>query len=452
MRVLVVGSGAREHAVVWKLRQSPNVSDVLCAPGNPGMAALATCIDVPATSIEKLADLAHVQHVDLTVACAEEAIHNGIVDYFKHRRMRIFGPSREAARLSWSRYFAKELMLKHKIPTARYAAFEREDLARAYVESRKPPIVIKPGGPSGGYGVAVASSHQEAHDTLARLFSRGTGPANETVIIEDFLEGEEVSVEVVCDGARAVTMVAVQVARRLRDEDRGPITPGMGAYAPCTTFGDKAIRQAIERIIDPLILALSNGGTPYTGVLHLNLSIDAELKPRVLGIGSTLGDLESQVLLPLLDEDLFEIFWAVTEGDLAHFLEAGFRFSPYHCLALAICGQGHRWAAKAPLQINGLAELEKRNLLTIEKQVLDKARPIAITVRPLIFHEGAGAHANSFNISAEPGQAAAGARILTLSVIGESLLDAKVAAYELAGRIEFEGMHYRRDVGDRGLE
>lgn len=272
------------------------------------------------------------------------------------------------------------------------------------------------------------------------------------MIIEDFLEGEEVSVEVVCDGARAVTMVPVQVTRRLRDREQGPITPGMGAYASCTTFGEKAIARAIERIIDPLILALSSGGTPYTGLLHFNLSIDAEHKPRVLGIGSTVGDLESQVLLPILDEDLFENLWVVTEGDLAHFLEASFRFSLYHCLALSICGQGHTPVDKAPLQISGLAELETRDLLTIEKHVLDKARPIAITVRPLIFHEGAGAHANSFNIRAEAGQAAAGARILTLSVVGESLLDAKVAAYEIAGRIEFEGMHYRKDVGNCGLE
>lgn len=174
MPVLVVGGGAREHAVVWKLRQSLNVSHVLCAPGNPGMAALATLIDVPATSIEKLADLAHVQHVDQTVACADEAIGNGIVDYFKHRRMRIFGPTREALRLAWSRYFAKELMLQHKIPTARYAAFTREDLGRAYVEPRKPPIVMKPGGPSGGSGQAVARLHRQAHDMLARLFSGRT--------------------------------------------------------------------------------------------------------------------------------------------------------------------------------------------------------------------------------------------------------------------------------------
>jgi phosphoribosylamine--glycine ligase len=247
-------------------------------------------------------------------------------------------------------------------------------------------------------------------------------------------------------------MVPVQVQRRLRDEEQGPITPGMGAYAPCTTFGEKVITEAVERIIDPLILALANGGTPFTGVLHLNLSIDAQHKPRVLGIGSTMGDMESQVLLPLLDEDLFEIFWAVTEGDLAHFLEAGFRFSPYHCLALSISRQGHASPETAPVHISGLAELEKHDLMTIEKQVLEKARPIAITVRPLIFHEGGGAQANSFNISGEPGRAAAGARILTLSVIGESLLDAKVAAYELAGRIECEGKHYRRDIGDRGLE
>ena len=451
MRVMVVGSGGREHAVVWRLRQSPNVTEVVCAPGNPGIARLATCVDVPPHAVEKLADLAVVQRVDLTIATAEECLENGIVDYFNTRRQRIFGPTSAAARLAFSRYFAKELMLKHKIPTARYAAFDREDLARAYVDSRKPPIVIKPDGPSRGLGVTIAQSQHEAHQALTELFSGRFGRSGQTVIVEEHLDGQEVSLEVVCDGSRAVMMLPVHVHRHRLDEDHGPITPGTGAYAPLSGVSDKVIEAVVTRITDPLIAALQNSGTPYRGVLNFNLSIDHNDQPRVLSIGPMLSEVGSQVLMPLLDEDLFEIFWAVTEGNLAHFLDSGFKFSPYCCLAIVMCQQDYPQTERTGARIYGLDGLEASNVLRVEKQVVEEAKPITINVRPFVFHEGTAKPANTVNTGGEPWLETASGRVLTLAVLAESLLDAKVAAYELARKVEFDGIQYRRDIGDRGL-
>jgi len=451
VRVMVVGKGGREHAVVWKLGQSPNVTEVVCAPGNPGIARIATCVDVPAHEVEKLADLAVVQRIDLTVASADECLENGIVDYFASRRQRIFGPTSAAAQVASSRFFAKELMLKHKIPTARYAGFDREDLARAYVDSRKPPIVIKQDGPSHGLGVTIAQSQSEAHRALTDLLSGRFGRAGQTVIVEEYLDGQEVSLDVVCDGSRAVMMLPVHVHRHRLDDDHGPITPGSGAYAPLSTVSDKVIETVVTRVTDPLIAALQNSGTPYRGVLNLNLSIDDNDQPRVLSIGPMLSEVGSQVLMPLLDEDLFEIFWAVTEGDLAHFLDSGFKFSPYSCLAVVMCQEDDRQGGWTEVPIRGLEELEASSVLRVEKQVVEEAKPITITARPFVFHEGTATPANTVNTGEEPRLQTASGRVLTLAVLAESLLDAKVAAYELARRVEFDGIQFRRDIGDRGL-
>lgn len=448
MRVMVVGSSGCAHAVAWKLRQSPNVTEVVCAPGNPGIARHATCVEVQQTEIEKLADLAVVQRIDLTVATAEESLECGIVDYFTERRQRIFGPTKAAARPALSRYFAKELMLKHKIPTARYAAFDREDLARAYIDSRHPPIAIKPDGPARGSGVCIARSQQDARQALSELFSTRARTSEKVVIVEDYLDGQEVSIDVVCDGSRAVMMLPVHVDRHRMENDRGPITPGTGAYAPLSAISDKVIESVVTRITDPLIAALQDNGTPYRGVLNLNLSVDENDQPRVLSIGSMLSEVGSQVLMPLLDEDLFEIFWAVTEGNLAHFLDSGFRFSPYHCLAVVMCQQDCPQPGSLPAEIRGLNGLENNDLLKVEKQVVEQAKPITIAARPFVFHEGT---ANKVNSGQEPCLETASGRVITLAVLAESLLDAKVAAYELARRVEFEGIQYRRDIGDRGL-
>jgi len=452
MRVLVVGSGAREHALVWKLKQSPNVTDIVCAPGNAGIARLATCIDVPPSAVERLGDLAVVQRIDLTIASTEESIHSGIVDYFQRRRLRIFGPTRESARLSLSRYFAKEFMLKKKIPTARYAAFEKEELARAYLASRQPPLVIKPDGPTGGLGVTVACSADEAAQAVSRIFSGRYGQSGKPVVIEDHLEGLELSLDLFCDGTRAVAMVPACCQRRLLDDDLGPTTPGMGAYAPLNQLNEKVLENVVSRITDPIIRGLSESGTPFTGLLHLGLSVDEKNNPRVLSIGTTFSYLETQVLLPLLDEDLLEICWAVTERNLAHFLSTGFRFSPSTCLALVLTARGYPGEAKIGATVRGLNELEDKQLVRVERQVIDKARPFTTEARPLLFHENT-CRPESVLPGEQPSEppTIAGGRVLTLAALAENFLDARVAAYELAKKIEFEEMYYRRDIGDRGL-
>ncbi|MBI4534404.1 MAG: hypothetical protein HY711_10715 [Candidatus Melainabacteria bacterium] len=447
MRVLVVGAGAREHALIWKLKQSSNVQDVICAPGNLGIAQLTTCAPVQSFELEKLADLAIVQRIDLTVASDPVSIRQGIVNYFRERRLRIFGPSQEVSHLISNRYFAKELMLKARIPTARYAAFELEELAHVYADSQKLPIVIKPAWPTDGWLTSIAQSYGQAHQAIKQLFATGCEP-NKTIIIEDYLSGWQVSLEVISDGLGAVMMLPVHIARHLHDGNTGPITPGMGAYAPLTLTDNTVLSQLLTRIVDPLLRSFSDTGTPYCGALHLNISIAEDDSPRVLSLGTTLSALATQVLLPLLEEDLLEIFWAVTEGNLAHYLSEGFHFNPLSCLAVVFSCQDYRAQDSLDSQIQDLSQLE--TAICIEKQVLHEARPVTIMARPLVFHQDFN---NSQPVS--PNQALLTlnehiARTFTLAVVAETLLDAKVAAYELAQKLGLHNVHYRKDLADLG--
>lgn len=420
------------------------MSDIICVTGNPGIASLATCVDIKPTEIERIADLAVVQGVDFTVASSPEAIHAGLVDEFKVRRLKIFGPEKQQALPGFSRYAAKELMHKHNIPTARYAAFTNERLARAYIHSLKPPLVLKSDIPAYKPGLTVADSHEEADQIIRQMFSGRQAKKDEPVIVEEKLPGQQISLQLISDGARCVSMLPVVTYTRLLDSDQGPVTEGMGAYAPLSL--DEVMDRIVEDLTDPILEALNSEYGAYQGAINLRIAIDSESNPLLMDIDTTFGDLETQVLLPLLEEDLFEILWAVCEGDLAHYLASGFNFSSDSCVALVFTVNGYPGSEVVGDRIEGAGDLELDRAVTIERKVIDNARPLSVTARPFVFHEGTDFETTDHPEKPVKVRTSAG-RVLSLCATAGNLLDAKVATYELAKRIRFEGMHFRQDIG-----
>ncbi|OGI07203.1 MAG: phosphoribosylamine--glycine ligase [Candidatus Melainabacteria bacterium RIFCSPLOWO2_02_FULL_35_15] len=440
MNVLVIGSGGREHAICWKLHQSSHVKQIFCSPGNAGIAEIATCVPVSPTDIERLAEFAIVQKIDLTIASMDEPLARGIVDYFRKKGLRIFGPTKEAAKLEWSKYFAKEFMLRHNIPTAPYACFEQKEFALAYAKSQKHPIVVKADGLALGKGVTVAQSFEEAKIAIHDCFDGKFGQAGEKVVIEEFMRGHEVSVFAISDGKDAVTLVPAQDYKRLYDGDSGPNTGGMGAYAPVPFMTGELIGQVKEEIIMPTIKGMEKEGNPYHGILYCGLMVTDESKIKVVEFNSRLGDPEAQVVLPLLDEDLFEICWAVTEGELGKYKEGFHRLGGAAlCVVIASDGYPENYRKGIRIDFSKLNEpveiVSGKNPQTLEA---------ILRAKGIIFHAGTARDADGRLVSN-------GGRVLGVTALADSLLDAQVLAYKLCERIDFEGKYYRKDIGDKGM-
>ena len=440
MNVLVIGSGGREHAICWKLHQSPHVIHIFCAPGNAGIAEIATCVPIKPTDIEKLAELAIAQKIDLTIVGADDPLALGIVDYFKSKGLRIFGPTKNAAKLEWSKYFAKEFMLRHKIPTAGYASFNERDFALAYAKSKEPPIVVKADGLALGKGVIVASSYEEAKIAIHNCFEGKFGKAGERVVIEDFLNGQEVSIFAICDGKNAVTLVPAQDYKRLNEQDKGPNTGGMGAYAPVPFITGELLGRIKEEIILPTLHGMAEEGNPYQGVLYCGLMISEKGTPKVIEFNSRFGDPEAQVVLPLLDEDLFEICWAVTEGDLGNFKDGFHRLGGAAlCVVIASKGYPQNYEIGLPINFSRLDEpvevVSGKNPRKLES---------ILKAKGIMFHAGTARDPDGKLVSK-------GGRVLGVTALADSLVDAQVLAYKLCERIDFEGKYYRKDIGDKGM-
>ncbi|MBI2995664.1 MAG: phosphoribosylamine--glycine ligase [Candidatus Melainabacteria bacterium] len=440
MNVLVIGGGGREHAICWKLHQSPHVTHIFCAPGNAGIAEVATCIPVKPHDIERLAETAIAQKIDLTIVGMDEPLSLGIVDHFKKKGLRIFGPTKNAAKLEWSKYFAKEFMLKHNIPTASYACFDSRDFAIAYAKSKEPPIVVKADGLALGKGVTVAKSLDEAKIAIHDCFDGKFGRAGSLVVIEDFLKGQEVSVFAFCDGKDAVTLATAQDYKRLEDGDNGPNTGGMGAYAPVSFVSPELLGKIKEEIISPTLTGMASEGNPYQGILYLGLMIDEHGNPRVVEFNSRLGDPEAQVVLPLLDEDFFEICFSVTEGDLGKYKEGLHRLGGAAlCVVIASKGYPQNYEKGIPIGFQKLNEpievVSGKNPQTIES---------ILKAKGIIFHAGTARDTDGRLVSN-------GGRVLGVTALADNLLDAQVLAYKLCERIDFEGKYYRRDIGDKGM-
>ena len=415
MKLLVIGSGGREHAMAWRLAQSPRVQKVFVAPGNGGTARENGLENVAISEIGKLAEFALAEDIHLTVVGPEAPLAEGIVDLFRSRGLRIFGPTRACAQLESSKQFAKEFMTRHRIPTAAFASFTEARPAHDHVEARGAPIVVKADGLASGKGVIVASSKDEAHRAIDHfLIERAMGGAGSRVVIEEFLEGEEASFIVLADGQHVLPLATSQDHKRLRDGDQGPNTGGMGAYSPAPVVTPELHARVVREVIRPVLDGMAEEGHPYSGFLYAGLMINAG-NPRVLEFNCRLGDPETQPILLRLKSDLFELIDGAVEGKLDRLRADWDRRA---ALGVVIAAANYPDVPKKGDVISGL--------------------PVpADDLR--VFHSGTALKDGAVVTS--------GGRVLCVTALGDSIRMAQRRAYEAASGIRFDGMQYRRDIG-----
>jgi phosphoribosylamine---glycine ligase len=424
MKVLVVGNGGREHALAWKLASEPSVSEVVCAPGNAGVASVARIADISAGDPAALAAFAEREMIDLTVVGPELPLDRGIVDLFRSRRLRIFGPSRAAAQLECSKVFAKAFMARHGIPTARYRVCDTAASAHAIVASGELgfPLVVKADGLAAGKGVVVAADRESAASAVrAAMEERLFGDAGLRVVLEECLVGPEVSFFAICDGTRATALMSAQDHKRVFDGDQGPNTGGMGAFAPSLLI-DRAMQLRImKEIVDPVVAGLRRDGAEYCGFLYAGLMLTCS-GPKVIEFNVRFGDPEAQVVIPMIAEDLAPRLAAAADGALD---DRPLAFRPEPHVGVVLASQGYPAAGRVGMPVTGL----------------DAAASLDDV---FVFHAGTGRQGNAI--------VTAGGRVLTVVGRGKSFADAIVRAYDGVSKIAFDGMHYRTDIGRKALE
>lgn len=418
MKAMVIGSGAREHALAWKLRQSPRVDQLFVAPGNAGTAAIARNLDIPATNIEALAGAAAQHGIDLTVVGPEAPLAAGIVDLFQSRNLPALGPTRAAAQIEASKVFSKELMQKHGIPCARGEVFASYAQAREYVQSQPAPLVIKADGLAAGKGVVVAASTEQAVEALSDFMEKKSlGAAGGRVIVEECLHGREVSLLAFADGINVRPMVPACDYKRVSDGDRGPNTGGMGSYSPAGFFGPSDVLMIQKTILEPTVRAMAAEGIPYRGILYAGLMVNPE-GARVLEFNARFGDPETQAIIPRLKTDLVDIALAAIHGTLN---EVTIEWSDDACVAVVLASEGYPGAYQTGFPITGLDELD-RNVH--------------------VFHAGT---------ALKNGVVTSGGRVLTVAATGRALREARDRVYANVPRIHFQGRQYRRDIAAREI-
>ncbi len=416
MKILVIGSGGREHALVWKLAQSPRVTKLYCAPGNAGISQLATCVPIAVTDLPGLQRFAEEQSIDLTVVGPEAPLALGIVDLFRQKKLAVFGPAQNAARIESSKAFAKNLMMRQRIPTADARTFDRTEAALEYLERCSFPIVVKADGLAQGKGVVIARTAQEARDAVVNMLARHAfGDAGKQVVIEEYLQGEELTVMAFADGKTVLPMVVAQDHKRIGDGETGPNTGGMGAYAPAL-LGTPALRDEIVRnVLSPAIEGLSRAGSPFYGVLYAGIMV-TEGRPCVLEFNARFGDPETQVVLPLLQTDLVDIMEAVVEHRLD---QVKLEWSDQAAVCVVLASGGYPGTYRKGLPITGLP-------------------PSAEQDHVAVFHAGTARRDQALVTD--------GGRVLGVTAWGVSRNAARDRAYDVAGRIEFEGRYCRTDI------
>ena len=418
MKVAVLGSGGREHALVWKLSQSERIKELFCVPGNPGIAQLAKCVPLPLHDHQNLINWANKEGISLTIVGPEDPLSNGIVDSFQAAGLKIYGPNQKAAQLESSKTFAKQIMQFYGVPTAKYASFTELCLALRYVEENGAPIVIKADGLAAGKGVTVATSIREAEVALrASLEKNRFGEAGSTVLIEEFLDGEEMTLLSFVSGPEYLTMVPSQDHKPVFDGDQGPNTGGMGAYSPVPHL-EKWLPEIEKTIIEPVVKGLQQEDIDFQGILYTGLMI-TEDGPKVVEFNVRFGDPEAQVILPRLQNDLLEILEASTEGNLS---AVKLTWKQDACVCVIAASGGYPGEYKTGFPISGLNA----------------------AVDEMVFH--AGTKIVGTNLVTN------GGRVLNVSSLGESLAQARSRAYERLQNIHFEDLHYRTDIASKALQ
>ena len=435
MKVLVIGKGGREHAIVWRLHQSQTVWKIFCATGNPGIDQIAEAVPIPVTDIPGLVEFAKSKSVDLTIVGPDDPLGAGIVDEFTDAGLKIFGPTKAAAQLETSKSFAKTIMREAGVPTADFAAFDDAQSARSYVKARTGSMVVKADGLALGKGVVICHDVNTALEAVADAMERRRfGAAGNRVIVEEFLTGQEVSFFALCDGDNAIPLGTFQDHKTVFDGGLGPNTGGMGAYSPVPQFGPELEARVMREVVTPTLAAMNARGIPFRGVLFVGLMIDGE-RFNVLEFNARFGDPESQALMMRLDSDLAENLLAAAEGRVAN---ASITLSPRSAVAVVLAAGGYPGEYKKGIPIRGLDRLEGNVPSDIKiKWAMKK-------IRVKVFHAGTAMRDGQLVTD--------GGRVLTVTAMAPDLATAVDAAYEAAEMIEFEGRHFRRDIARQALD
>ena len=418
MNILVIGSGGREHALYWKLMESPQTDHIYAIPGNPGMGEM---IDISVMDNDAILRFAKEKEIGLVVVGPEVPLMNGLVDDLEKAGIRAFGPRANAAEIEGSKSFAKDLMKKYGIPTARYEVFTEAEPARAYIRREGAPIVVKADGLAAGKGVIVAMTEQEALDAVDAIMEENSfGDAGARVVIEEFMQGEEASLLAFTDGKVIRPMISAQDHKRAFDGDKGPNTGGMGTYAPTPVMTPEMTERAVEEILKPTIAAMAKEGRPYTGCLYLGLMITSE-GPKVVEFNARFGDPETQVVLPLLDGDLVEIMCACADGTLA---DVPIHWKDGAAVCVVLAAGGYPASYEKGHEITGIADAE--------------------AMGALVFHAGTAKKDDALVTN--------GGRVLGVVGMGADIASAVKAAYNAVDRISFQDAYHRKDIAHRALK
>jgi phosphoribosylamine---glycine ligase len=421
MKVLLVGGGGREHALAWKLAQSPRLTRLYAAPGNPGIAAHADCVPVRDTDLDELVALARRERVELAVIGPEVPLSLGLRDRLSDAGVSVFGPGQSAARLESSKAFAKDLMARYGIPTARFRVFQDADAAKRFCRELGAPLVVKADGLAAGKGAMICATLPEADAAIRLCLDEDAfGAAGRTVVVEEFMTGEEASFFVITDGVSALPLPAAQDHKAIFDDDRGPNTGGMGAYTPAPVMDEAMTGRVMEEIVTPTLAAMAKEGAPYAGVLFVGLMIGPD-GPRVVEFNCRFGDPECQAILPRLDEDILPVFEAVASG---RGLPASLRWRPEASVCVVLASPGYPGTPRAGLPIEGV-------------------EAAAALPGVNVFQAGTARRDGAL--------LTAGGRVLGVQTLGGDIRAAIERAYDAVGRIRFEGMQFRHDIGRRAL-
>ncbi len=422
LKVLLIGSGGREHALAWKISQSPQLGKLYCAPGNAGIAAIAECVDIDSNDIGGLLKFAKKEKIDLTVVGPEAPLTAGIVDQFENAKLKVFGPSQAAAQLEGSKIFSKEFMLRWNIPTATFMSFDRIEDARAFLNHAQFPLVVKADGLAAGKGVVICNTLEEALAAVDQMMrDKVFAQAGVRVVIEDYLVGEEVSILAICDGENYLILESAQDHKRIFDDDLGPNTGGMGAYSPAPIVTETLLRKIEARVIEPTVRGMAQEGMPFRGVLYAGLMISAQ-GPQVLEYNVRFGDPETQAVLPRLQSDLIEVMLASCEGSLNE-IELAWDKRP--CVCVVMSSGGYPGKYQIGYEIKGLPAAE---------QVKDT----------FVFHAGTKNEGNKIVTS--------GGRVLGVVSLGANIREAIKSVYIAVEKINFDHMFFRRDIAAKAIK